>query len=465
MTYNSRRLWAGPINRGRPILSEILIIFLLVVLNGLFAMAEFAVVSSRKSKLQAEAEEGNRFARLALGLAEEPDDFLATIQVGITLIGIIAGVYGGATVGEELAALLASLGLSERVARPIGFGGVVILITYLSLVVGELVPKRLALNHPETLAKALAPALIVVARVVRPFVQILSASTDTLARFFPEQNAEATGVTEKELEMMIEQGADEGVFEELEERVLRKVLRLSDKPASAIMTPRNELVWFEGTTTVREAWERVCSTSFEMYPVCHGGVDNVVGIVRALDIARTVIQHPDQSVESVMESPLVLPATTSVLILLDRLRTARRSVALVVDEHGGFDGLVNLNDVIDALLGELDLTGGDEIVSREDGSLLVDAAVDVETLFEVLNVPHAQDEPISYHSLGGFVMQHLQRVPHVGDVFEFEGVRFEVVDMDGNRIDKVLVSSQDAPGAPLPEQTPLKDDRGASDDT
>ena len=418
-------------------------------------MSEFAIVSVRRSKLQAAADSGDRRAAKALLLAESPEEFLATVQAGITLIGIVAGVYGGATLGEDLTLWLSTSPEMRIWVSPLSYAVVVLLITYLSLVIGELVPKRLALAHSESIARTVAPLMIVFSRIFKPMVSVLTWSSDHILRAFPQSVTQVSNVTEDEIEMMIEQGADEGVFEELEERMLRKVLRLGDKPVSAAMTPRNDIFWLDSRITVEAAWKEIESSDHLYFPVGQGAIDNLLGEVSLRTLSRAMIDDRHAVLERLITPALLVPATSPILSVIELFKEKGHRMAVLIDEYGGVDGLVTMADILKALVGEVESANGEgsadgQFVRRDDGSYLADATMDIDALFDSLDLDLSLlPEHKGYHSLGGFVMQHMQRIPLAADSFVFEGFRFEVVDMDANRIDKVLIaaipSDSDAP--------------------
>lgn len=426
-------------------------------------MSEFAIVSARRSKLQADADAGNGRALKALALAESPEQFLATVQAGITLIGIIAGVYGGATLGEDLTEFLSNSPEMRVWISPLSYAAVVLLITYLSLVVGELVPKRLALGHSEAIARGVAPIMMVFSRLFRPLVSLLTWSSDHILRLFPLVVVEESNVTEDEIEMMIEQGADEGVFEEIEGRMLRKVLRLADKPVSAAMTPRNEIIWLDAQLTVEAAWKEIEHSDHLYFPVGQGAIDNLLGEISLRTMSRAMISDRSQLLEQLMTPALLVPSTSPMLSIIELFKDKGHRMAVLIDEYGGVDGLVTMADILKALVGEVETAEGEstadgQFVRRDDGSYLADATMDIDALFDSLALELSLlPEHKGYHSLGGFVMQHLQRVPRAADSFNFEGFRFEVVDMDANRIDKVLIAA-------LPPETHSETDQAVSNE-
>lgn len=432
---------------------EILVIFLLLLANGFFAMSEIAVVSARRARLQQRAEEGDPRAVDALALAQDPDDFLSTVQVGITLIGILAGAFGGATVARYLAAALATIPALAPYSSALGLALVVVLITYLSLVIGELAPKRLALNAPERIAMAVARPMRGLARFVAPLVWLLSTSTDLLLRLLGFRPSPEPSVTEEEIRVMIAEGAQAGVFTAAETEVVQNVFRLADRTVSSVMTPRLDIVWLDVADDPDQIRCKVAESGFSRFPVCQGGLDNVVGIVEAKALLVCQWEGGPLNLSAVMRPPQFVPEVSSAVSLLSLFQESGLHCALVVDEYGSVQGLVTLHDVLRAALGDVtEATPGEEpmAVQREDGSWLLDGRLSADDLRALLGLRGdlPGEEEGAYETLGGFVMMHLGRIPEVADHFEWAGLRFEVVDMDGRRVDKVLV----APVAPSTQE-------------
>ncbi len=420
------------------------LILLLMLLNGLFAMAELAVVSARKARLQQLADDGDERASVALALAQNPDDFLSTVQVGITLIGILAGAFGGATLSGYLAAPIARVSTLAPYAEEIAFAVVVISITYLSLVIGELAPKRLALNNPERIAMAVAGPMRILARIVAPVVRLLTASTDLLLRVFGVRPSNEPPVTEEEIRVMIAQGAEAGVLTEAESDVVQSIFRLADRRVGSLMTPRTDIAWLEVESTLEELACAVAEHSHSRYPVCQGGLDNVLGVVEAHHLVVCQRTGAQLDLRAVMRPPLFVPEALSAVRLLELYHDANQQLALIVDEYGGIQGLVTVRDVLIAAVGDITEAGAEEApraVQRPDGSWLLDgmlSADDFRSVFDLDDLPG--EEAGTFETLGGFVMMHLGRIPDTADTFEWGGLRFEVVDMDGRRVDKVLVA-------------------------
>ncbi len=429
--------------------TEVLIVLLLLVANGVFAMSEIAVVSSRKSRLQQRADEGDHAAGRALQLAEHPERFLATVQVGITLVGTLAGAFGGAAIAEPLAAYLAQYPAVAEYAKPVSLGIVVLGITYLSLIVGELVPKQIGLNHPERIAALVAGPMDVVSRVARPLVWLLTTSTRLVLRLLRIRKPEESPVTEAEIAVLLEQGTQAGVFEEEEQDLVERVFWLGDQRVVSLMTPRHRIVWLDVEASVQEHRAAMVEHRFSRYLVCQGALDQVLGMVEVKDLwAAELSGQRVDDLRPLLRQPLFIPESTRALHVLERFRETRVHLALVVNEYGGTEGIVTLNDVLEEISGEMGRGHAimpTPIVRRDDGSLLVDGAVSMEEFREILDLENRRHEPREYRTVGGFVFTTLGHVPRPGEHFDANGYRVEVVDMDGNRIDKVLV-------APIPER-------------
>lgn len=421
------------------IVLELLLILCLVLLNGVFAMSEIAVISARRARLHRLAASGNRNARAALELAASPGAFLSTVQVGITLIGVLAGAYGGATIAEQLAAMLASVPLLEQYSEGLAIGLVVLAISYLSLILGELVPKRLALNNPERIAAAVARPIRFLAQAASPAVRFLSASTDAVLWLLRVSPTVEPPVTEDEIKIMIEQGTRSGVFKRAESDMLESVFRLGDRRVGALMTARTDIIPLLITDTPAEIRSKIAA-GFSRYPVCDGNLDNLIGIVFTKDLLSALLAGRPMNPLELTKQPLLIPESTQALQLLEQFRKTGKHLAMVVDEYGGVQGLVTTNDILEAIVGELSSMGDPSALLREDGSWLIDGLLPVDEFRSLLHVERLPgEESGDYQTLGGFIMSHLGRIPAAGDRFHAAGLLFEVMDIDGHRIDKVLV--------------------------
>lgn len=427
---------------------DIALIFVLILVNGLFAMSEIAVVSSRKARLQNLADDGSLGAKAALTLHQEPSSFFSTIQVGITSVGILSGAIGEAAVADPLAAWFAGIPFLEPYAKTVALTITVVCLTYFSVVVGELVPKRLAMLAPEGIASLIARPMIVLARITHPLVVILSSSSSVILRLLGARTKEEQPVTNDEINVLMEQGAEAGVFHESEQELVSNVLRLDEQRIAAIMTPRREMFVVDLDEDEEIVRQRIVDTAFSRLVVCRDGLDHILGILQTGDLLKKAVPGhciTAADVESVLHPPLYVPETVTTTQLLESFRRARLQFALIVDEYGDVQGLVTLTDVLASIVGELSVPEAPEdrdMVQREDGSWLVDGDVGIERLKSVLDIDDdlPGEEERGFHTLGGFIMHSLGRIPRPADHFIAEGWRFEVMDMDGNRVDKALIS-------------------------
>ena len=423
---------------------EIVVIILLIVANGLFAMSELAIVAARKSRLQDWAENGNARAKSALELAENPNRFFSTVQIGITLVGILAGAFGGRTLASELSTYLSEIPAIQPYSSTIALGTVVICITYLSVVLGELVPKRIALRHAERIATWMAGPMRLLSAISSPVVRLLTASTDAIFRLIGSPPSQEPPVTEEEIRRLIEQGTAAGVFEESEQDMIEAVIELGDKSARALMTPRTQIVWLDQSDPVEEIRRRISESGHSRFPVGRGSLDNLVGITQAKDLLSSALQGKPIDLSSSLQPPVLVPRTLTALQVLDYIKGSGSHLVLVVDEYGGIEGLLTHHDVLEAIAGDMPFgeTGtAPRAVQRADGSWLVDGMIPVDEFKEIFHLDSLPGEKQdAYQTLGGFIFTRMGRVPSVSESFEWNHLRFEIVDMDGKRIDKVLVS-------------------------
>jgi putative hemolysin len=420
---------------------ELLLILFLILLNGFFAMSEMAVVAARKARLAARAAKGDRRARRVLKIAERPGRFLSTVQVGITLVGILTGAIGGATVGERLGELFARIPALAPIADAAGFVAVVILTTYLSLILGELVPKQLALSRAERIATAVAGPMRFLSIAAAPVVSFLEGSTNLVMRAIGLRKVGGDHVSEEEVRTLIAEGTKAGVFEPAEKDMMIAVMRLADRPARAFMTPRPDIVWLDLEDSPEETRRRLLASKFSRLPVAKGSLDEVIGVVQRTDLLDRYLEgKPLRLAEVVRQAPVVHDAAPA-LKVLQSLKESPVHLALVVDEYGALEGLVTATDVLQAIVGEFREQGVEPALvhRREDGSWLMDGGLSTHQVQDTLGL---SDFPTDrgFHTLAGFVLGELEHVPTPGEAFEWNGYRFEVVDMDGRRIDKVLVS-------------------------
>ncbi len=422
----------------------IAVIVLLVLLNGVFAMGEMALVSARRARLAVLEARGVRGAARARELAEDPQRFLPTVQVGVTLVGILSGTFGGARIAGALQPLVARIPYVGQAATGVSLAVVVMGITYLTLVLGELVPKQLALRRPERIASVLAPAVAWLARVTGPVVWLLGRSSDLVLRAIGDTQSAREDVTEDELHALLAEGTQAGVLETGERDMIERVLRLADKPVRAIMTPRNELVWIDRTDPSREIADTLKNARHNRYVVCDGRVDNVVGVVQAKDILNRILEGKDLSIAAALRQPMVVPDTITALDALERLKSDSLGLALVMDEYGSFEGVVTAADVLEAIIGDLAEPGygtPSQAAEQVGGEMMMDGMTPVDELKARLLLPDLPAEG-SYHTLAGLVLALLRRVPQAGDRIVFGGWLFEVLEMDGRRVVKVRASRE-----------------------
>jgi putative hemolysin len=419
------------------------IVLLLIILNGFFAMAEIALVASRKARLQPLAEAGNPGAQAALELKADPSRLLSTVQIGVTVIAILSGTFGEATLGDALERELETFeGFAARYAHAISMAVVVIGISYFSLILGELVPKRIALAHTEPIAAGLARVMRAMARAGAPLEWFLSASTNLVLRLLPLRNPRTAPVTDEEISFMLREGVATGHIPEAETAIVEMALRLGDRRASAVMTPRTQVESLDLDDPEEENRRKIQESAYSRFPVVQGGSQQVLGIVQAKDLLIAALAGGPFDLRAATRPPLYLPNTVTVLRVLEAFKTSGEPMALVVDEYGDLEGLVTQTDILQALVGDIpgSADADHRVVRREDGTWLIDGMVGLDELRQVLGISHLPGEDADFHTLGGYVMARLNRVPMVADRVTAAGYRFEVVKMDGRRVDRVLVS-------------------------
>jgi putative hemolysin len=422
---------------------QISVVLLLILVNGFFAMAEIALVSSRKARLQSLAEAGSANARAAIALKADPSRLLSTVQIGITVIAVLSGTFGQATLGDRLEQDLAAWsGFIARHAHPISMAIVVAGISYVSLILGELVPKRIALIHPEPIAAALARIMRALARAAAPIAWLLGASTNLLLRLLPLRRERAVPVTDEEIGFMLREGAASGHIPEAETAIVEMALRLGDRRVSTVMTPRTQIEWLDLDDPEEETRRKIRTSPYSRFPVVKGGSAQVVGIVQTKDLLAAILDGQALDLRAATRPPFYLPNTVSVLRVLEMFKISGAPMELVVDEYGDLEGLVTPSDILEALVGDIPGAGdGDQrVVRREDGTWLVDGMLGLDELKQVLGVARLPGEDAGFHTVGGYMMARLNRVPTVADQATADGYRLEVVAMDGRRVDRVLVS-------------------------
>jgi len=426
---------------------ELLIVLLLIVLNGVFAMSEMAIVSARKARLAQRAADGDRRAQTALELANDPNQLLSTIQVGITLIGIVNGAFGGATMASAVGEAIQAVPFLAPYSAPIGFGLVVSVITYLSLVVGELVPKRLALGNPERVAVIVAGPMRLLAMLASPVVRLLSASNDFVLRLLGSRPSDEAPVTEDEIKILIQQGTRAGVFHETEQALVERVFRLGDARVDALMTPRHEVVWHDLEDSFEDLRRIVVESGHSRFPVARGSLDDVLGIVAAKSLLAQHWSGTTIDLAPLIQQAVFVPESMDAFRVLETIRQSETQLAVVVDEYGGTQGIVTAGDILEAFVGSMPSPGEADspaVARLDSGAWSVDGMLSMDELSDALDLPDFEPEDRgAYRSLGGFIMTRLGRVPEIGDRVEWADLRFEVLDMDGKRVDRVLVQSID----------------------
>ncbi len=418
---------------------EILIILFLILLNGIFAMSEIAIISSRKARLQQLVNEGNEKAKVALELANNPSNFLSTVQVGITLVGVLAGAVGGATIVEFLAPQLARLSWLAPYSETISLVLVVMTITYFSITLGELAPKRFALQNPERIASTVAGPMRSLSKLFSPIVRLLGASTSLVMRLLGAKPSSEPPVTEEEIHVLLNQGTQAGVFEEAELDMVAGVFSLNDRRVYSLMTPRTEILWLDVRDTAEEILKKLAEGPYSRFPVCQGSLDNVLGIVKARELLTRSLAGEPIHLKECLSPALFIPETTFASRALEVFKESNKELILVIDEFGGITGLLTINDVLEEIVGDIE-TGEPQVTQRQDGSWLLDGMLDIDEFKELFNLGILLNED-DYETLAGFVMASLGKIPRAADQFEWEGLRFEVVDMDARRVDKVLVTT------------------------
>jgi putative hemolysin len=419
---------------------ELAIVAVLILLNGLLAMSELAVVSSRKARLQTMADHGVTGSRRAMALAANPGRFLSTVQIGITLVGVLSGAFSGATLGTRLSVALAGLGLPPQAADPLGVGIVVAVITYASLIVGELVPKQIALRNPERVAVRVAPAMTLLARIASPLVWLLDVSGRLVLRLLGHRAGSQSNVTEEEIRTVIAEAESIGLIEPGEREMISAVMRLGDRPVRAVMTPRPDVDMIDLTDDAETIRRAIAESIHSRLPVYEGSPDEMFGIIQAKDLLEVYLRGEQPDIRAHVRAAPVVPDTADALDVVDIIKQSPIHLGLVHDEYGHFEGVVTNADILEAIVGAFRTDEGIEpdAVQREDGSWLVSGLMPVDELAERLAIPIPRDE--GYHTTGGFVLDQLGHLPDIGERFEAYGWRFEVLDLDGRRIDKVLAS-------------------------
>ncbi|WP_088286153.1 hemolysin family protein [Ideonella sp. A 288] len=428
---------------------DVALLVFLILINGLFAMSEMALTASRKARLAVMVESGERGAQVAMDLHEHPTKFLSTVQIGITSIGVLNGIVGEAAFSSPLAAwLLGVLPLTPKVADVTATALVVLIITFLTIIFGELVPKRVGQMHPETVARLVATPMEWLSTATRPFVWLLSACTEGMLRVLGMRHAPSRSVTEEEIAASLEEGLDAGVIEAQEHQMVRNVFRLDDRQIGSMMIPRAEITWLDLNAPLEQLLSQMSEEGHSRYPVCRNGLDDVVGVVEAQSLLAPLARNEPPVLADLMKQPVFVPETLSGMELLEHFRASSTELVFVVDEYGAVQGVITVRDVLEAITGEFSTPSADDAwaVRRPDGSWLLDGLIPVPELKDRLEIRELPEEDRGrYNTLAGMVMLLLGRLPRTADVVEWDGWRFEVVDLDGKRVDKVLVSRPEQP--------------------
>lgn len=419
--------------------SDILIIFVVILINAVFVLSEMSVASARKARLQQRANEGDRRAETALKLIQTPNRFLSTVQIGRTLISILVGVIGGAALTEPLTTAMARVPFLNPFADALGLLMIVLTTGFFSIVLGELVPKRIALHNPEQIASILAGPMIVASKIIAPFVWVLSRVTDNLLRIIGLKPGAEPPITEEEIQLLIDQGTQAGVFEEAEQDMVEGVFSLGDQRVYSLMTPRTDIIYLDISESIEEIRKKIDESGFSRFPVRQGSLDVILGVVRTRDMLVRSLSGESIRLKDLLKPAYFIPETTLASRALEIFKENGTELLLVIDEFGGIQGLLTINDILEEIVGQLEMEEP-QATQRQDGSWLLDGMLEVDEfkdIFKLNALPH-EDE---YETLSGFVMMSLGRVPQTADQFEWQGLRFEVIDMDGRRVDKVLVTT------------------------
>jgi putative hemolysin len=423
---------------------EFVIILILTVFNGLCAMAEIAMVSVRKARMKKLLQGGDARAAIVLQLIESPNRFLSTVQVGITLVTIGTGVFGGATISNDIATILIGWGVPESYADPSSYGVVVCILTFISIILGELVPKRLALNHPEAIALFMAKPMDAISVGAAPLVNLLSGTTDKILNLLGIKAKEEQPVSEEEVRLLIDQGLHAGVFFKQEKEMVERVLVLDLLKVSDLMNPAPKIVWLDLQEKDDENWRRIVASGHSHFPVCKGTRDNLVGMVSVKALWANQSLVGNAKIQDVLTEPVMVPMVMPALKLLETFKKSGKHVAIATDEFGAFEGLVTLNDVLEAIVGEIpskDQPHRQEARKRADGSWIFEALIHIKDFKKSLGIidplPHEEEE--AYTTLSGFILNYLGHIPTEGEKFRWDRYQFEIIDMDSHKIDKVLV--------------------------
>lgn len=419
---------------------EILIILGLILLNGLFSMSEIALLSARKARLESQANKGDAEAKAALTLANHPDSFLSTVQIGITLIGILTGIFSGEKIKVQIVIWLQSFDFTKPYSNTLATVIVVIIITYLSLVLGELLPKRIGLSKPEVIAKAVAGPMKIISIITFPFIWLLSKSTNFLSKLLRIRTTD-THVTEEEIKAIISEGTEQGTIEEAEQEIIERVFHLGDRNITSLMTHRTDIMWLDAAKKVGTVKKEMVDVIHSVYPVCEGNIEALKGMVSVKDL----LLHSDETIlSSIMKQPMYVPENITAYQVLEKFKQTKIHHCFIVNEYGSIEGLITLNDILEAIVGDIPQPDEEsyEITERADGSLLIDAQIPFyDFLHKIDKTDWMKEGEQDFDTLAGFILHELKKIPTTGNTLLWRGYQFEIVDMDHNRIDKVLVTA------------------------
>jgi len=426
------------------IIFEIIVILALILANGFLSLAEIAIVSVRKVRIQKLAQDGNKNAKRVLDLIENPNEFLSTVQIGITLIGILTGALGGSTLSEPLGQIL---GQYIPYSHQISFIIVVLITTYVSIIVGEIVPKRMALNEPEKMALSSAKAMQITSKICKPIVMLLDGTTNLALKIVGSESNENDVVTEEEVKLLIEEGIEDGTIEKEEEDIIKRVFRLDAQKVDMIMTPRSEIIWIDLEDDEIENKNKIIESKRSIFPVAEGELDDFMGVVQAKDILSAIFTGENLDIRDNIKDPLVVPENLPSMELLKQFKSNREYVhmSLVVDEFGSVVGLITLNDLLEGIVGDIpgiDETDDPEAIQRKDGTWLIDGRFSIENFKELFEIEEELPQEVEdgFTTLAGFILSYIGKIPETDETFQWENFDFEIIDMDGNHIDKILLT-------------------------
>ncbi len=425
---------------------ELLIILILVIINGVFSMSEIALISSRKTKLEIASKNGDRRASAALELANSPNRFLSTVQIGITLISILTGIFSGDKITTNIQTFLIDLGLDIKYADNLAVGLVVLMIGFVQLVLGELVPKRIGMSNPEAIAKFMAAPMNVLSRITSPFIWLLTKCSDLIIKVLGIGVSDSS-VTEEEIKSMIQEGTTGGAIDEIEQEIVQNVFHLGDRKITSLMTNRSDVMFLDIEDSVKENKDKIIESKHSVYPICKGDIDNIIGLLYIKDLLGKDLNVELETLEKFGKEPLFIPENNQAYQALEKFREERIHMGIIVDEYGSVGGIITLNDILDALVGDISVDDEFEydIHEREDGSFLVDASLPFDDFLNHFDIQiNNRKEYTGFDTLGGFALHILQEIPDTGDTFEWEDYEFEIIDKDKNRIDKILLKKKES---------------------